>query len=1162
MMPPDRGLPADRPASRRDSPIEPPTDTLAEGETGSSAEPGAGGAARFPINALLAGRYRLRRFLGQGGLGQVFAAEDLELGVPVALKVLRPELSADRRFVALLRREVQLARRVTHPNVCRIYDLILTPAETGDQDGAPSLELVSMEMLPGGSLRDLLRDAGPLPPARVLGLGRQVAAALAAAHDAGIVHGDLKPSNVLLGAPDGGGPGVRAVVSDFGMARSLDRAGGAAEPAPRGGTAAYMAPEQARGEAAGPASDVYALGLVLAEAITGERDGDGPGAAVAALDGDGAERDLLRRVLVRCLAPDLGDRFPDGGAVAAALGAAPPPGRRWRASLAVAAGLMLAAASVAGLLWWTTGAGTEGTPAAGAGNAAVSTEETAVDAAATTPARLAILDLTDRTGRDDLGWLGAAVAALLEAELTGGHSLRTLPRGYLPEIAGHLGTADPTRWRPVARWLLRGSVDGRPGGGILLRTELVDTVSGETLVEIEERLAEAAELYGAVSRIATALRPSLGLAELSAEERALLAATLPASFATFGHFSRGGAAYAADDLPAAVRHFEAALEIEPSFAPARAALARAVGELGDYRRAAREAAAAVAAADGLPREEELAIRALAEELADRPREAIEIYRALWTLFPEKSRYGLELARLHDRVGEPEEALRLLDRVTPADERDEPAALLIAASAHGALSDYAAQAETARRAEDRALALGLDAFAAEAALHRAQAAQELGDLGAASAACREAEAHLGSVTQPQLRAEASQQLGWVLHRGGELAAAERLMRRTIADFEAIGNPGSAALVRNDLSLVLADLGRLEEARGAGERALSAVRTAEDAQALRSVLSNLGGILVSLGELDAGEARLTEALELARGTGSREGVAAALNNLADAQIRRGRLLEARTNLERALPIAEEMNARPGIGYIAYNLAWLDLEDLRLESARARLRRVLAIGRETGYAGLEGHALEGLGRAALLDGRWDEASSRLTAARDLRRGLEDTLGVAAADLYLGELALWTGDLDRAAALATSAHEVAAAAADPDLSALSTALEAVALAAAGRPRAREAARALDEEAASSESYYRRLGATWALAAALGVDDPGAAADRLTAWLETAGTAPGRRRTVFEGRLLRDLHRLRAGDPGADPALRRLAAEAEAAGHQPVALAAAAALDHPAAGD
>src|SRR5436305_2244328 len=228
----------------------------------------------FAPGELLAGRYRVVRFIARGGMGQVFEVEDLELKGRVALKTVRWEAAQDAVAVERFRREIQLARKVTHPNVCRIFDV----SHHREEGSAEATICLTMELLPGETLPQRLRRAGPMLPGEALAIASQIAEALNAAHHAGVVHRDLKPGNVVLvegrGAVAGRGP--RAVVTDFGLARLDSGADPAAGPAltltgAAGvvGTPAYLAPEQVEGGEITAAADVFAFGIVLYEMLTG-----------------------------------------------------------------------------------------------------------------------------------------------------------------------------------------------------------------------------------------------------------------------------------------------------------------------------------------------------------------------------------------------------------------------------------------------------------------------------------------------------------------------------------------------------------------------------------------------------------------------------------------------------------------------------------------------------------------------------------------------------------------------------------------------------------------------------------------------------------------------------------------------------------------------------
>ena len=262
---------------------------------------------RFPPGTILGSRYRIIGRLGRGGMGEVYRADDLKLGQAVALKFLPPDVDRDPARLTQLHTEVRMARQVSHPNVCRVYDI----------DEVDGHTFLSMEYVDGEDLASLLRRIGRFSVDRALEVARQVCAGLAAAHERGIVHRDFKPANVMV---DGAGH-VR--ITDFGLA-------GTTGEAIRAGTPAYMAPEQLTGAEVTPRSDLYALGLVLYEVFTGRRalEAKSLGELVRKREEGGLTlpseivRELdpaVDRAILRCLERDPANRPPSALAVSAAL---------------------------------------------------------------------------------------------------------------------------------------------------------------------------------------------------------------------------------------------------------------------------------------------------------------------------------------------------------------------------------------------------------------------------------------------------------------------------------------------------------------------------------------------------------------------------------------------------------------------------------------------------------------------------------------------------------------------------------------------------------------------------------------------------------------------------------------------------------------------------
>ena len=264
----------------------------------------------FVPGQMVGDRYRMVALLGRGGMGEVYRAEDLKLGQPVALKFLPRDVEGDANRLQRFLGEVRLALRVTHPNVCRVFDI----AETAGR------HFISMEFVDGEDLASLLRRIGRLPEDKAVEISRQLCAGLAAAHDQGVLHRDLKPANVMI---DGRG---RAKITDFGLAGATAGISGREAQA---GTPQYMAPEQFDGRELSVQTDLYSLGLVLYELFTGKRAFDGssmnelkalhsstptsPSAHVPGLD------PAIERAILRCTDPDPARRPRSASSLAAAL---------------------------------------------------------------------------------------------------------------------------------------------------------------------------------------------------------------------------------------------------------------------------------------------------------------------------------------------------------------------------------------------------------------------------------------------------------------------------------------------------------------------------------------------------------------------------------------------------------------------------------------------------------------------------------------------------------------------------------------------------------------------------------------------------------------------------------------------------------------------------
>jgi serine/threonine protein kinase len=256
----------------------------------------------FSPDDVVSDRYRVVRFIARGGMGEVYEVEDWELRARIALKTIAPERASSPQQIGRFRHEIQLARKVSHPNVCRVFDLGRQKQSTGND-----VLFLTMELLTGQTLHDYINQHGPLTTEEALPIVRQMVSALAAAHQLGIVHRDFKPANVMLEETP---QGLVAKVTDFGLATTPESEETVSRSLQVLGTPEYMAPEQFRGQCSNQ-TDVYAMGITVYQMLTGKL----PPSHETPFKG-GSQSGTGKRVpqrwreaITKCLASNPADRF-------------------------------------------------------------------------------------------------------------------------------------------------------------------------------------------------------------------------------------------------------------------------------------------------------------------------------------------------------------------------------------------------------------------------------------------------------------------------------------------------------------------------------------------------------------------------------------------------------------------------------------------------------------------------------------------------------------------------------------------------------------------------------------------------------------------------------------------------------------------------------------
>ena len=1029
VTPPDR--PRTTPSGGRSTPAGPrPTPPGALSRTQPLSLPAA--AAAPPIFApgdFVANRYRVVRFVARGGMGEVYEVEDLELRGRVALKTVASASVGEPGAVERFKREIHLARLVTHPNVCRIFDVGFHEPAPGE----PPIVFLTMELLEGETLVARLRRGGKLSTATALPLARQLGAALAAAHEAGVVHRDFKSENVFLvpGRHDQGGE--RAVVTDFGIARAGgDESFGVTLTSDGGviGTPAYMSPEQIEGRAITAAADQYALGVVLFEMVTGELPfrGENPLSTAARRLTEAPPPptkfvpDLDPRweaVILRCLARQPELRFPDvsaairgleerpGGEVvaptvpapaaveAAAVdvptpSAAPALPRGARRQRALAALLLVGlAVAVAWSVW------------------RVRALRSRVELGTPVAARraVAVFGLRNLSGRAEAAWLSTAFAEMLGTELARSRELRVVPGDSVAkalvelELAGSDamdGEARARLWRRLgADYLVLGTYTALPEGGALrLDLRLEDARSSETRASFGESGSEA-QLFELVARAGEALRGALDAGGAEASTRR------PSSPESARLYSEGLDALRRFDAQGASELLERAVAADPGNALARSALASAWTTLGYRTRAEQESRRARELAGDLPVEERTVVEARYFETTGEWASAAELWQKLWTAYPDTLAYGLRVASARAQAGQPEVALAaaLALRNLPPPDGEDPRIDLAEATAAGALGDARRQAEAAGRAAERATAQGARLLAAEALVARAWALRNLGQSGEARAAGERARALYEQTGDRAGAAEADAALGGILLDAGDAAGARRTYERALATSRQLGDRGGEARALNNLAVLARGRGELESARADYERLAATAAEAGDRIGGAFAANNLAAVLADLGEFEEAATRAQAALEVWRASGEKGGMAAALANLGAVRRRQGDLGGAERAWQESLALRRETGQRPGEAAALNGLAQTLLERGDLAAAGERFGEAARIAREISSRSALAGARLGQAEVAAVRADWGAAEAGFTEALAIRREIGERAGEAPGPARPGE-------------------------------------------------------------------------------------------------------------------------------------------------------------------
>ncbi|WP_255595002.1 tetratricopeptide repeat protein [Lysobacter sp. BMK333-48F3] len=930
--------------------------------------------------SVLAGRFRIEALLGVGGMGVVYRATDQALGVPVALKLLRPEWMHKPEAFERFSQELLLARQVSSPHVVRIHDL-------AQHEGR---WLISMDYVDGESLDRRLDRDGAFAVDEALAIVRQLAAGLAAAHAKGVIHRDVKPANVLLDRQGG------AYLSDFGVARSLAGSGRTQTGAVIG-TPDYLSPEQARGEPVDARSDLYALGLMLYEMLAGQLPFAG-GTVTEVL----AQRMLrtppplserraevpawVARLVDKLLRPSPAHRFQDAAAVIAAIDAREVPRDGWRDGGARRgawlAALALVLAAGGGAWWWWQ----QRTP-------------TPAQAVAAPLDRLLVLPLeagADALPAERLAALGAHLRDALAAQpglavVDGERSAQALRQ--LDPTGAARPDPEAARSLAAARRVLRPRLI-RSAGGWRLQAQLGN---GAEPVQVLDG-GEAADPLAALRAWATAPAVRAALANGGALDLAL-----PTAAAALDAYGAGVLAQQDGRWNQALQGYRAATAAAPDYAAAWLAQGQAALALGEQDAAfdAIERGQAASGSSAWLRRRLDAEHALLE--GDPPK-AVALARQALAATPDDTEAALQLARAQGAGGDFNAAVAALQALTERDGNDP--------RAWYELGKFSILQGQARRAVDDYLVRALVLFKRSRNLHgEAETVNALGvGYGRLGQSADAAEQYRKAVEQRRALgnrrgvATSLRNLANVLATTGRFDEAAAQLAQARALQVELGDRAGLAATENELGLLAEERGDYRGALDAFRNALQSWRQADDPHGTAQALNNIGFADYQLGLYDDAQVYWQQAGEAYAALGEQTGRIRTEQNLGLLAAARGDWALARRLLEASLASAEKQQMLEEVAVSRRNLAELEWLQGHVAAAIGQAERAGALFRQRDD--LRGQIdVELLQVQALLDAR---ALARARALLDRRRGSMQQASSeqrAIADLLAAQLAAQQG-------------------------------------------------------------------------------------------------------------------------------------------------------------
>jgi len=1003
------------------------------------------GATIFEVGSVLGGRYEIQKLLGMGGMGAVYKAHDLEVDRAVGLKVIRPDLAGNPAILARFKQELILARQVTHKNIIRIYDL----------SEAEGVKFITMEFIEGEDLRTILTREGKLRPDEAIGIIRQSCAGLQAAHVEGVIHRDLKPSNIMR---DGAG---RVVIMDFGLAKTV-ASDGMTQTGMMIGTMEYMSPEQAMGSELDARSDIFAIGLIFYELITGNMPYRAESAiaslvkrtqerAVPLQEVDSGVPAAVSQIVSKCLERDPKNRYSSVQELLDDLDIA--QGRRPRSSGTGHSALRLSAFSSDAL---TEGAPSPAIPQpaitkAGlpgkwlvlaaailvgvlgvGGYYAFSHRGTNQSAEATVSAMsLAIIPYYNASGDAALDWLSSSLSETLSTDVGSSSAIRQVSQSRLQQVLRDLKISpqqelDLATLKRIADFTNADIVvTGKyvKIGDQIQVSSTVDDLKHDQQFPIVTTVPSEKDLLASISKLAQDVRGKLAsdpqvLKELQSKRTFVLTQSIPALRA----YNEGLQLARANKYSDAVKKFEEATADDQTFALAFSQLGQAYQALGFDDKAELASRQAVTLSDNLPDSEKFLIQAKNAVITNDNDKAIALYEKLIAVNPDDIDAQFALGQLYEKAGNYDAARKHLAIVRTAD-KNNPEVLLVSGRVEIRAGNAQAGLEYLSSAYNLATQTNNDALKASILQAEGIAYNMLQQPKEALKNFQEALAISRSLTLQRAMGASLNEIAGIQDQLGDSVAALASYRESLEIRKRIGDKSGVATVLLNLGSFYDDHAKYDDALKVLNEALSQFRELGDDSSQAVCLNNIGTAEGGLGNFQAALTYYQQSLDIREKLKDAGGIAESLHNLADTNVKLGQYDDALTQYLKALESARSAGDQNRVALESTSLG-------ELFATQGQYGRALKSYQDAvnGFQGTNNRtylmvaALAGYGNVLSMVGREEEGQQKLQDAMTLANEVKSDTYIAQTMNWLGDSYLYAGDFGDAKQQYEKAAAVAA--------------------------------------------------------------------------------------------------------------------------------------------